>query len=161
MSSSPRAYKGMAKLIVYAGNGKPNPKMGQALGPLGLNMMQFCKDFNEKTSHFRPDFPMRVILTAYTDRTYTYMIKPPPTTWFLKRIAMLQIGTNLARRRYVGQVGVKYVYEIAKLKKQLDPHMKLHNIYGICKMIIATAENMGYQVVNDVAQPIPSIPKRI
>ena len=67
-STGPRAYKGIAKLIAYAGNAKPNPKMGQALGPLGLNMMQVCKEFNEKTAAYRGDLPMRVIIRAYTDK---------------------------------------------------------------------------------------------
>jgi large subunit ribosomal protein L11 len=59
--------------------------MGQALGPLGINMMQFCKDFNEKTSHIRPDVPMKVVVVAFADRTFKYYLKPPETTWFLKK----------------------------------------------------------------------------
>ena len=115
MSSQPRIYKGIAKIIVYAGNGKPNPKMGQALGPLGLNMMQFCKEFNERTTGLRNDVPCRVMLKAYTDRTFSFIVKPPPTSWFLKRCASISAGSNLARKRYFGYVGAKYIYEIAKI----------------------------------------------
>src|SRR3954470_16399456 len=98
----PRMYKGMAKLIAYAGSAKPNPRMGQALGPLGLNMMQVCKEFNERTGQFRPDFPMRIVLKAFTDRSYQFVVKPPPTSWFLKRCAVVPMGVNTARKRIIG-----------------------------------------------------------
>ena len=161
MSATPRIYKGIAKLIVYAGNGKPNPKMGQALGPLGLNMMQFCKEFNERTSSLRTDVPCRVQLKAYTDRSFTFIIKPPPTSWFLKRSANVTQGTHLARKRYFGIVGTKYVYEIAKLKQSFDPDFKNHNIFGICKMIIAQANNMGFWIEEDTPEPTPIMTKKI
>jgi large subunit ribosomal protein L11 len=160
-TTAPRAYKGVAKLIVYAGSGKPNPKMGQALGPLGLNMMSFCKDFNEKTQKLRNDIPLRVVLKAYTDRTYNYVVKPPPTSWFLKRCAMVSIGTNYPKKRNVGVIGIKYVYEIAKIKKSMDPHLRGHNVIGLCKMIMAQAENMGILIVDETLPPEPTIPKKI
>jgi large subunit ribosomal protein L11 len=160
-TQAPRAYKGVAKMIVYAGNGKPNPKMGQALGPLGLNMMQFCKDFNDRTSQFRNDVPLRVVLKAYTDRTYTFIVKPPPTSWLLKRCAMNTQGSNLAKKRYNMEVGVKYIYEIAKLKQSLDPHLKRHNLYGLCRMIMAQADNMGVRVVGETVHPTPIATKKI
>lgn len=159
--NTPRMYKGMAKLIAYAGNAKPNPKMGQALGPLGLNMMQVCKEFNERTGKFRGDLPMRLILKAYTDRTYNFVVKPPPTSWFLKRCAMVPIGTSTARRRIIGHVGCKYIYEIAKIKMALDPDFRHNNIIGVCKMIIAQANNMGIRVVQETATVQPIITKKI
>jgi len=160
-ASATKVYKGIAKMVVYAGNGKPNPKMGQALGPLGLNMMQFCKEFNERTSGLRNDVPCRVLLKAYTDRTFTFIVKPPPTSWFLKRCASVTQGTHLARKRYFGIVGTKYIYEIAKLKKAIDPDFDNHNIFGICKMIIAQANNMGIYVEEDVPEPVPIMTKKI
>jgi large subunit ribosomal protein L11 len=160
-SNAPKMYKGIAKLIAYAGNAKPNPKMGQALGPLGLNMMQICKEFNERTSHFRTDMPMRIVLKAYTDRSYNFVVKPPPTSWFLKRCAMIPIGSPTAGRRYLTHVGVKYIYEIAKIKKELDPDLKNCNLYGICLMIMAQADNMGLEIEKDQPHPDPTIPKRI
>jgi large subunit ribosomal protein L11 len=157
----PKMYKGMAKMLAYAGNAKPNPKMGQALGPLGLNMMQVCKEFNERTAKFRNDIPMRIVLKAYTDRSYFFVVKPPPTSWFLKRCAMISQGTGLARRDQVGEVGCKYIYEIAKIKQKLDPDFQNHNILGICKMIIAQANNMGIYITEETNPPEPSIPKKI
>ena len=86
MNTGP-AFKASVRLYVNAGVAKPSPKIGQALGPLGINMMQFCKEFNEKTGHFNPDVPMRVILKAFTDRSFKFLIKPPPSSWFIKKAA--------------------------------------------------------------------------
>ena len=80
------SYKGTINLKVFAGVAKPNPKMGQALGPLGLNMMKFCDEFNKRTSHIRPDVLLKVRLTAFDDRTFKFQVKPPETTWFLHKI---------------------------------------------------------------------------
>jgi large subunit ribosomal protein L11 len=161
LGSGPKMYKGCAKLLAYAGSAKPNPKMGQALGPLGLNMMQICKEFNERTSHLRNDMPMRIVLKAYTDRSYNFVVKPPPTSWFLKRCGMTPIGSPLAKRRYFAPVGVKFIYEIAKIKKEFDPDLKNVNLYGICLMIMAQADNMGIWITKDQPQPEPTMPKRI
>jgi large subunit ribosomal protein L11 len=160
-AQGPKMYKGMAKLLAYAGSAKPNPKMGQALGPLGLNMMQVCKEFNERTAKYRTDVPMRIILKAFTDRSYNFVVKPPPTSWFLKRASMASSGTGMARRQIVGQIGCKYIYEIAKIKQALDPTFRRHNIMGICKMIIAQANNMGIIVVAETTSPSPIITKKI
>ena len=156
-----KMYKVCAKLLAYAGAAKPNPKMGQALGPLGLNMMQICKEFNERTSNLRNDMPMRIVLKAYTDRSYEFVVKPPPTSWFLKRCAMIPYGSDLGRRDFVGAVGVKYIYEIAKIKREFDPDLKKHNLYGICLMIMAQAENMGIEIVHEQPHPDPIVTKRI
>jgi ribosomal protein L11 len=76
---------GTVNLRILAGVAKPSPKMGQTLGPLGVNMVKFCEEFNKQTTHFRPDVPMKVRLTAFTDRTYLFTIKPPETSWFLRK----------------------------------------------------------------------------
>lgn len=77
--------KSRINILAYAGTAKPGPKLGQALGPLGINMAMFCKDFNAKTTHFLSDALLRVKLEAFDDRTYKYIIKPPPTSWFIKK----------------------------------------------------------------------------
>ena len=156
-----KKLKGTSRLILYAGVAKPSPKMGQSLGPLGLNMMQFCKEFNDLTGHYRQDVPLRIILKAYIDRTFTFVIKPAPTSWYLKRCAMLESGTPYARRKFPGVVGIKYIYEIAKLKQEMDPNLKNTNLHGLCKMIIAQAENMGIKIERESLPPDPMIPKKI
>lgn len=72
-------------LRVLAGIAKPSPKMGQTLGPLGINMNQFCKDFNTRTSFIKPDVPMRATVIAYPDRSFGFYVKPPETSWFLRK----------------------------------------------------------------------------
>jgi len=156
-----KALKGSARLLVYAGSAKPSPKMGQSLGPLGLNMMQFCKEFNDLTGHYRTDVPLRIVLKAYIDRTFTFIIKPAPTSWYLKRSCMALSGTSSARRNYPFTIGIKYVYEIAKVKKELDPKLKYMDLYSICKMIIAQGHSMGMMVTKDSITAEPTIPKKI
>lgn len=160
-SSAPRMYKGCAKFLAYANNAKPNPKLGQALGPLGLNMNQVCKEFNERTTTLRPDVPMRIQLYAYSDRTYYFIIKPPPTSWFLKRVSMMPKGHKATGRHYLTDIGVKYIYEIAKIKKAFDPHLGNHPLIGICKMIIAQANVMGFRISYESPPPEPIIVKKL
>ena len=115
MNTGP-AFKATVKIYCLAGNAKPSPKIGQALGPLGINMMQFCKEFNDRTQEFNPDVPMRVLLSAYVDRSFKFVIKPPPTTWFIKKAAGLEKGSIKPGHEIGGRVSVKYLYEIAKIK---------------------------------------------
>ena len=82
MNSGP-AFKATVRVYCLAGAAKPSPKLGQALGPLGINMMNFCKEFNERTTAFHSDVPLRVILKAFVDRSFTFEFKPPPTSWFI------------------------------------------------------------------------------
>ena len=83
------------RLRVGAGIAKPGPAIGQALGPLGLNMADFCKQFNEKTKLFEKETPIPVDLSAFSNRSFTFSVKTPPTSWFLKRCA----GVKLASAR--------------------------------------------------------------
>ena len=91
--------------------------MGQSLGPLGINMMQFCDQFNKLTTHIRGDVPMKVKLTAFTDRTFKFIIKPPQTTWFLRKASGLAKFTPVTGYDFSGTVPIQYIYEIAKIKK--------------------------------------------
>ena len=134
MNSGP-AFKASVRLYVLAGVAKPSPKIGQALGPLGINMMQFCKEFNDRTQQFNPDIPMRVVLKAYVDRSYKFVVKPPPTTWFIKRASGTQKGGALPGQITAGRIGMKYLYEIAKIKFDVDPGLKEHDVEGICRMM--------------------------
>ena len=92
MNSGP-AYKAIVRIYCQAGVAKPSPKIGQALGPLGVNMMQFCKEFNERTQDYNEDVPMRVKLTAFTDRSFKFIVKPPPSSWFIKKASGLPKGS--------------------------------------------------------------------
>lgn len=148
-----KKLKGRTRLIMYAGVSKPNPKLGQALGPLGMNMMQFCKEFNEKTNHIRVDIPMRVLLKAFDDRTYEYTIKPPNTSWYLKRLGEAPIGSFAPKLRIFNSISTKYLLELAKLKKEFDADMKDQPLKGIVKQIMVQAEGMGFYIDNKSEVP--------
>lgn len=135
MYSGP-AYKATVRIYVQAGVAKPSPKIGQALGPLGVNMMQFCKEFNERTSQYQEHVPMRVKLTAYVDRSFKFVVKPPPSTWFIKKAASLEKGSVTPGYDHVGKISIKYIYEIAKVKQEVDPDLKTHDVEGIVNMLV-------------------------
>ena len=144
--------KGKINVLAYAGVAKPNAKMSQALGPLGINVMMFCKDFNAKTAHFYPDTPIKIRLFAYTDRTYKYLLKGPPTSWMLKKALGVFKGTD-HHSRITGTIGLKQIYEIGKIKQELDFDMKGMTLEGICKCIIAQCQTMNILVVPDEVPP--------
>ncbi|EGR31765.1 hypothetical protein IMG5_102650 [Ichthyophthirius multifiliis] len=128
--------KAIINLTVFAGIAKPNPKMGQSLGPLGINMMFFCKDFNAATAHIRSDIPLRVQLAAYVDRSYNYIIKPPPTSWLIKKILNKDKLTQYTGHLTTDEVDVRYVYEIAKIKKEMDFDFRNTSLENICKKYV-------------------------
>lgn len=144
-----KSVKGRARLIMYAGVAKPNPKLGQSLGPLGMNMMQFCKEFNEKTNYFKTDVPLRILLTAFTDRTYEYKIKPPPTSWYIKRLGDSIQGVNYPGFEYYNGISIKHVYELAKVKQEFDSDLKNHSIHGIMRSILGQMDSMGFYPIKD------------
>ena len=96
-------------------------------------MMQFCKEFNDRTQEFNGDVPMRVLLKAYADRSFKFTIKPPPTSYFIKKAAGLQKASPLPGHESAGRVSVKYIYEIAKVKQKADPDLAEHDLEGICR----------------------------
>eukprot|EP01033_Poteriospumella_lacustris_P006977 gene6977-5028_t len=136
------------RLLVGAGAAKPGPAIGQALGPLGVNMAEFCKQFNDRTKNLEKDTPTPVVLSAFSNRTFTFITKTPPTSWMLKKCANIQKGSGRARHDIVGKVHAKQIYEIAKLK-QRDPHMKDIELESLCRNIVGSAFSMGLEVVRD------------
>ena len=112
--------------------------------------MGFCKDFNERTLMFKPDTPMRVMLRAFVDRSYTFVVKPPPTMWFLLKAAGRKEGAVYPGISPGGLVTAKQIYEIAKIKKEYDPDLKLKSLWAICMMIQGTAKSMGMMIADDI-----------
>ena len=141
------AVKGFARLLLQAGGAKPSPAIGQALGPLGVNMMEFCKDFNAKTTQYKPSAQMRVKLTAFEDRSYKYGVYAPPTSWYLKRVTGVAKGSADPGSTSCGEVSIKAIYEIAQSKAQWDPTFKGVPLESICKTVIASARTCGFTVV--------------
>ena len=140
------AVKGMARLLLLAGAAKPSPAIGQALGPLGVNMMEFCKDFNAKTGAYKASAQMRVKLIAYEDKTFTYTLFAPPTSWYLKRVTGLAKGAS-NHQAPVGEVSLTAVYEIALSKEKHDPSCAGIPLESLTRTICASARAFGLKVV--------------
>ncbi|WVZ55416.1 hypothetical protein U9M48_006076 [Paspalum notatum var. saurae] len=111
--------------------------------------MAFCKDFNARTQKYKADTPMQVTLTAYTDKTFEFVVKSPSVSWFLKTAAGIETASGLAGHSVVSSLTLRHVYEIAKLK-QSDPFCKHLAIEALCKSIIGTANSMGIEIVKDL-----------
>jgi large subunit ribosomal protein L11 len=135
---------GYIKLQVPAGKANPSPPIGPALGQRGLNIMEFCKAFNAQTQQLEVGMPIPVVITAYSDRTFTFVTKTPPITYFLKKAAGIQKGTTTPGKATVGQVTMAQIREIAE-KKMVD--LNANDIEGAASMIVGSARSMGLKVV--------------
>ncbi|KAI9004562.1 50S ribosomal protein L11 [Phycomyces nitens] len=147
MSKKPQAAEVLIRLLVSAGKASPSPPVGPALGARGVKSMDFCKQFNDKTKHIVPETPMPTVITIKPDRTFTFVVKTPPTTFLLKRAAGITKGASTTGTEVVGTVTLKHVYEIAKLKQQ-DNNLKHLSLESICSSIIGVAKSVGIQVVH-------------
>jgi len=135
---------GYIKLQVPAGAANPSPPIGPALGQRGLNIMEFCKQFNAKTQGLEKNMPIPVVITAFSDRTFTFVTKKPPNTYFIKKAAKIQSGAKTTGTALVGKITMDQVREIAK-EKMVD--LNANDIDAACQMIIGSARSMGVQVV--------------
>jgi len=135
---------GYIKLQVPAGKANPSPPIGPALGQRGVNIMAFCKEFNAATQNLEPGMPIPVVITVYADRSFSYISKTPPASYFLKRAAGLEKGAPEAGRESVGQVTMKQVREIAE-QKMVD--LNANDIDAACRIIAGSARSMGLEVV--------------
>lgn len=135
------------RLRVPAGSAKPGPAIGQALGPLGINMAQFCKDFNEKSeTMYKKDTPLRVELRAMSDRTFTFNVRSPPTSWLVRQAAGVTKGpTSPNSTRPSGYITPEAVYHIAVMKQADDNRWHLP-LEGIARSVIGTAKSIGILV---------------
>eukprot|EP00396_MALV-II-16_sp_LP-1_P000360 gene360-189_t len=140
---------GHFKLRVGAATAKPSPAVGQALGPLGINMAAFCKEFNERTKQVRPEVPLQVMLIPKSDKTFQYSIRSPETKWFVHRVARVPLagwyGNPERDHAGVGCITLKEVYHIAKAKSA-DPQYVGVPLRAICIAVIGTAKGMGVKV---------------
>ena len=142
---------GFIKLQIPAGDAKPAPPVGPALGQRGLNIMEFCKAFNAKTAQLEKGMPIPVVITAFADRSFTFEMKQPPVTYFLKKAANLKIGKKPAsgskapgKGAFVGKVTEAQLRDIAE-KKIVD--MNCDTIDSAVEQIRGSARAMGLEVV--------------
>ncbi len=136
---------GIIKLQVPAGKANPSPPIGPALGQRGLNIMEFCKAFNAATQSLEPGMPIPVVITAFADRSFTFVTKSPPNTYFLKKAAGIDKGSQTTGKgSSVGRVTMAQIREIAE-KKMADLNAK--DIDGACRMLVGSARSIGLDVV--------------
>ena len=136
---------GIIKLQVPAGKANPSPPIGPALGQRGLNIMEFCKAFNAATQNLEPGVPIPVVITAYADRSFTFVTKSPPNSYFLKKAAGVEKGSQTTGKgRPVGRVTMAQIREIAEQKMQ---DLNAKDVEGAYRMLIGSARSMGLEVV--------------
>ena len=135
---------GYIKLQIPAGKANPSPPVGPALGQRGLNIMEFCKQFNAQTQKIDAGTPIPVTITAFGDRSFTFTMRTPPASFFLKKAAKLESAAKAPGREVAGKVTKAQIREIAE-KKMAD--LNANDIDAACKMIEGSARSMGLQVV--------------
>jgi large subunit ribosomal protein L11 len=134
---------GYLKLQVPAGAANPSPPIGPALGQRGLNIMAFCKDFNAKTSQLEKGAPIPVVITIYGDKSFTFEMRTPPVSFFLKKAAKLESGSKAPGRDKVGKVTKAQVKEIAR-QKMAD--LNCDTVEAAMAMVEGSARSMGIEV---------------
>jgi large subunit ribosomal protein L11 len=137
-----KKVEGMIKLQIPAGNATPAPPVGPALGQKGVNIMDFCKQFNAKTAD-QPGMIIPVVITVYADRSFTFVTKTPPAAVLLKKAANLQSASGEPNKKKVATLSVDQVREIAKIKM---PDLNAANLDSATEMIKGTARSMGIVV---------------
>ena len=134
---------GYIKLQVPAGSANPSPPIGPALGQRGLNIMEFCKNFNAKTQDQEKGMPIPVTITVFSDKSFTFEMRTPPASYYLKKAAKLESGSKAPGRDVAGSVTMAQVREIAKAKMK---DLNANDIEAAAKLIAGSARSMGIEV---------------
>ena len=130
------------KLQVPAGDAKPSPPVGPALGQHGVNIMEFCKTFNAETQSLEPGLPIPVVITVYSDKSFTYVKKTPPASFLLRKAAGLEKGSPEPNKEKVGTVNRNQLEEIAKTKM---PDLTAYDMEQAVRIIAGSARSMGIE----------------
>lgn len=137
-----RKVTGQIKLQIPAGKANPAPPVGPALGQHGVNIMEFCKQFNARTQK-EGDMIIPVIITVYSDRSFTFITKTPPVSILLKKAAKLESGSKMPQKDKVGKVTMAQITEIAKLKM---PDLNCTEVQSAVNQVIGTSKSMGLEI---------------
>ena len=135
---------GYINLQVPAGDAKPAPPIGPALGQRGVNIMGFCKEFNARTEKVAKGTPLPTVITVYQDKSFTFITKTPPATWYLKQAAGIKSGAKLVGRETAGKITQAQVREIAEAKMK---DLNANDIDAAMRIIEGSARAIGIQVV--------------
>jgi large subunit ribosomal protein L11 len=139
-----KAIKTFIKLQIPAGSANPAPPVGPALGQHGVNIMDFCKQFNEKTRKLEQGVPIPVVITVFEDRSFTFITKMPPMSALIKKAAGLAKGSGTPNKDKVGKMTLKQVEEVAKIKL---PDLNTKDVKQAMQMVKGTARSMGVDVI--------------
>ena len=139
-----KKVQGYIKLQVPAGAANPSPPIGPALGQQGVNIMEFCKQFNAQTGKLEKGLPIPTIITVYSDRSFTFITKMPPNSFYIKKAAKIEKGSKTPGTESAGKITMAQVREIAKAKMA---DLNANDLDAACSMIIGSARSMGIQVV--------------
>ena len=138
-----KKIQGFIKLQIQPGKANPSPPVGPALGQHGVNIMDFCKQFNAKTQKM-DDMAVPVLITVYQDRSFTFIIKTPPASLLLKKAAQIKSGSKMPQKDKIGKVRKEQIKEIAKIKM---PDLNGLSLESAESQICGTAKSMGLEVV--------------
>ena len=138
-----KKVEGYVKLQIPAGKANPSPPVGPALGQRGLNIMEFCKQFNAATQNLEAGLPIPVVITAYSDRSFTFVTKTPPASVLLKKAAGIQSGSSNPNTKKVAKLTRAQLEDIAKLK---EPDLTAADLDAAVRCIAGTARSMGIEV---------------
>ena len=139
-----KKIQAQVKLQIAAGKATPAPPVGTALGPHGVNIMDFCKNFNAKTAA-QDGLIIPAVVTIYSDRSYSFILKTPPAAVLLKRAANIAKGSGVPNKNKVGTITAKQVEEIAKIKL---PDLNTDTLASAVKSVAGTARSMGLDVID-------------
>lgn len=138
-----KKIKGFIKLQVPAGKANPAPPVGPALGQHGVNIVEFCKVFNERTKGVEPGLIIPVVITVYADRSYSFITKTPPAAVLLKKEAGIAKASGVPNTEKIGKVTLEQVKKIAEIKM---PDLNANDIEGAMRIIKGTARSMGIEI---------------
>lgn len=138
-----KEIEGYLKMQVPAGAANPSPPIGPALGQRGLNIMEFCKAFNERTKDMEKNMPIPTIVTIFEDKSFTFEIKTPPASYYLKKAAAVEKGGGTPGRESIGTVTMAQCRDIAKEKLS---DLNTNDVDEAAKMIAGSARSMGLEV---------------
>ncbi|WVR07814.1 ribosomal protein L11 [Kwoniella sp. DSM 27419] len=136
----------LVKIVVPAGKAAPTPPVGPALGARGVKAMDFCKEFNARTAHYQTSLPIPTMITINPDRTFSFTTRTPPVSYLLKKTTGVTQGSGEAMGKTVGQVSLKHIYEIAKVKC-LDEDLNALGLEKVARGVLGTAKTLGLEVV--------------
>jgi large subunit ribosomal protein L11 len=138
-----KKVQGYVKLQVPAGSANPSPPIGPALGQQGVNIMEFCKQFNAQTQKLEKGLPIPVIITVYSDRSFTFIMKTPPASVLIRKALGLEKGSGTPNTSKVGKITRKQLEEVAKTK---TPDLTAADLEAAVRTIAGTARSMGVDV---------------